>query len=518
MVSMPSLVLAVLLAIQAQTPTGVVAGRLRLADGMPAAGIRVSAMLAPDGARQGDADVGALFSQTQTEVDGRYRLENIPPGRYFIMAGRVDAPTYYPGRTDQLAATAVSVASGSPIEGIDFTIEEFSARVPAASAGLVFGQFLPTLPVAIQFHADSGTRIPVMSPRGRTQVSARPTSTAIPASGSMQPDGSMPLMVSTGEYRFSVDNLPDEYEVKSMSAGPVDILRQSLQVNGPPPPIHVTVGLKSAPPPRRPGRVVRGRVLDGITTMPWTAEAVFLSGTPGSVFSDGSFEFSGVAAGRYVVEAREGAPGNRTAQANIVVGTSDVTANLTYTSIPANVRIAGRVVVEGGNAPRLNTARILATGTAVTPIPVAADGTFKTALQEGAYQVSAEGFPPGLTVKSITSGNVDLRAGALEIQPRNGPGAPDVVVTLMATPRVKVRGRVLADPPTRPVEGAEVLLNGGPEVYRTTVAADGTFELPAVLPGEYKIAVRPFGFSNVNETVVVANLDLDLEFKSQPLY
>jgi hypothetical protein len=121
-------------------------------------------------------------------------------------------------------------------------------------------------------------------------------------------------------------------------------------------------------------------------------------------------------------------------------------------------------------------------------------------------------------VKSITSGNVDLLAGALEIQPRNGPGAPDVVVTLMATPRVKVRGRVLADPPTRPVEGAEVLLSGGPEAYRTTVAADGTFELPAVLPGEYKIAVRPFGFSNVNETVVVANLDLNLEFKSQPLY
>jgi hypothetical protein len=65
-------------------PAGVITGRILLSDGMPAVGMRVSAMLVPDSARPGAADAGALFSQTQTDENGRYRLEEIPAGRYYI--------------------------------------------------------------------------------------------------------------------------------------------------------------------------------------------------------------------------------------------------------------------------------------------------------------------------------------------------------------------------------------------------------------------------------------------------
>lgn len=124
---------------------------------------------------------------------------------------------------------------------------------------------------------------------------------------------------------------------------------------------------------------------------PWTAESVFLSGSPGTLFSDGSFEFSRVTAGRYTLQAREGPPGGRTAESDI-------------------------------------------------------------------------------------------------------------------------------DPLTRTVEGADVALTGGPQGYTTRAAADGTFEFPPVLPGQYTLMIRHFGFTNVTETVVVAGQDVNREFKSTPLY
>jgi hypothetical protein len=516
---MPVLILAILLITQIQAPAGVVSGRIQSADGKPSAGLRVSAMLAPDSGRSGDADVGALFSQTQTDEAGRYRLENIPPGRYYIMAGRVDAPTYYPGRTDQLAASAISVASGAPIEGIDFTVSDVSTSIPPGSTGFVITPIL-NVSITVNLRAESGSRVPIMSPNGRTQIVANGVSgTPVKASSVIGPDGSFSWMAPSGEYRFSIESLPDDYEVKSMSSGSVDLLRETLRLTGPAAvEVHATLGLKNPLPPRQ-GRVIRGQIFDAITARPWIGEAVYLSGRPGTVFSDGSFEFFGVPAGGHALQAREGLPGNRTAEGKVVVGNTDVTTGLTYTSIPASVRIAGRVVVEGGNAPaRLNAGRILATAADTNRVAVAADGTFKTALPEGEYQLSIDGFPPGLSLKSISSGNVDLLAEPLRVQPRNGPAMSNVVVILAATPRFRVRGRVIADPPTRPVEDAVVTLNGGPERYTTKAAADGTFEVLSVLPGQYQIAIQPFGFSNVNGTVVVANQDVNLEFKSQPLY
>jgi protocatechuate 3,4-dioxygenase beta subunit len=80
----------------AQTPAGAVAGQVLNRDGRPAASVRVSAMAVPEaGAVVNSAT--ALVSIAMTDSEGRYRLENVLPGRYYIMAGFVDLPTYYPG-------------------------------------------------------------------------------------------------------------------------------------------------------------------------------------------------------------------------------------------------------------------------------------------------------------------------------------------------------------------------------------------------------------------------------------
>ncbi|HEX4997196.1 MAG TPA: TonB family protein, partial [Terriglobia bacterium] len=103
-----------------QSLTGVVTGRILGTNGLPAVGVRVTAVLAPQGARP--TGVTAMVSLTETDTAGRYRLENIPPGRYLITAGLVDLATYYPGTPSMDSATAVPVAGNGVVSGIDFTM------------------------------------------------------------------------------------------------------------------------------------------------------------------------------------------------------------------------------------------------------------------------------------------------------------------------------------------------------------------------------------------------------------
>ena len=69
-----------------QVQPGTVTGRLLSTRGRPEAGVRIAAVPAADAEKGGAA---ALLGISLTDEDGRYRLENIPPGRYFIFAGLI---------------------------------------------------------------------------------------------------------------------------------------------------------------------------------------------------------------------------------------------------------------------------------------------------------------------------------------------------------------------------------------------------------------------------------------------
>ncbi len=117
----------------APAQSGVAAGIVRDAAGAPAAGVRVAAM-AQTSSPEGNGE-GALVSLTETDSAGRYRLENIPPGRYYIQAGLLDFPTYYPGGTSKNDATNIQITPGAVIERLDFTLVRpvgvrVSGRVP----------------------------------------------------------------------------------------------------------------------------------------------------------------------------------------------------------------------------------------------------------------------------------------------------------------------------------------------------------------------------------------------------
>jgi hypothetical protein len=106
----------------AQTNLGVVTGFVRQPDGGPAVGARVAAMTA-EGDRSA-ADVSRTVAMAVTDAEGRYRLIDVPLGRYHIAAGRLEASTYYPGTLDIDSAALVEIRAGSFLqERISFTAQ-----------------------------------------------------------------------------------------------------------------------------------------------------------------------------------------------------------------------------------------------------------------------------------------------------------------------------------------------------------------------------------------------------------
>ena len=131
---MKSFLLAAIVLIQAGPQSvGVVTGVVRGANGMPTPAVRVYAIGVRDSGEALDAGPAPLEGLTQSDAAGRYRLE-VTPGRYYIAAGSVNAPTFYPGTTDATAARIVSVTSRGLVEAIDF-----SSFVPAARSSRVAG-------------------------------------------------------------------------------------------------------------------------------------------------------------------------------------------------------------------------------------------------------------------------------------------------------------------------------------------------------------------------------------------
>jgi hypothetical protein len=123
-----SLLLVLLLQGTSPAQNASVAGEIRALDGTPAAGIRVAAKEVP---RPNETSKeSALARIAQTDKAGQYRLADIPPGRYYITAGFVDFPTYYPGVSSISEARIVEVVPGAMIVKLDFVL------VHSAGAGV----------------------------------------------------------------------------------------------------------------------------------------------------------------------------------------------------------------------------------------------------------------------------------------------------------------------------------------------------------------------------------------------
>jgi hypothetical protein len=122
-----------------------------------------------------DPAAATLTNLARTDSQGRYRLENVPPGRYFITAGFLDSPSYYPGVRTPAEARSINVVAGSATTGIDFTARPNGVRLsgrisnlpPSAPPGL----FRATLPHSGMAGADSQTPDVPVGPDGTFEFS-----------------------------------------------------------------------------------------------------------------------------------------------------------------------------------------------------------------------------------------------------------------------------------------------------------------------------------------------------------
>src|SRR4051812_17129479 len=157
----------------ARLPAGTVTGVLRTNEGAPMASVRVGIVPA-DGTDSGDV----LQAIVQTDGDGRYQIENVPPGRYHIMTGRMDSPIFHPGVDDVRRATTIVVADGdtTQVPEMVFVRTRISGRVVDATTGL--GRRIESLSICCDYFSTNS--------RGSSEVSIAPVAARIQEDGTFE--------------------------------------------------------------------------------------------------------------------------------------------------------------------------------------------------------------------------------------------------------------------------------------------------------------------------------------------
>jgi hypothetical protein len=74
---------------------------------------------------------GKSVTGYSTGEDGRFEVEGVPPGEYFLYvemqgSGNSKAPYYYPGTFDHKKASSIRVGLGEKVEGLEFLLPRWS--------------------------------------------------------------------------------------------------------------------------------------------------------------------------------------------------------------------------------------------------------------------------------------------------------------------------------------------------------------------------------------------------------
>jgi hypothetical protein len=463
-----ALVCSALLAGQtAVLQSGVVEGRVFARDGKPVAGVRVGITAIPEGnAAEGPA---ALLSLSQTDDEGRYRLENVPPGRYFVVAGSVDVPVYFPGVRRAADATPVTVTASSTIKDRDFHLTSpltlrVRGRIVGEGKGGPTQVFLSSrtvgpanpLPTPALISPDGTFEFPRVYP-GRYDVRVVPSRDFAPVT----------LVVNEAD----INDLQLDVPLSAVTDFPIT-LKISLDVEGPTPRFALQFQTSD--------------------TRPW--RTLLVGGPEASLrIAPGEFSVKPVMQGNnalpfgYSIKTMTTADGKDLKTQPLVVGADsrpEIRITLTASSA-AWMKVSGRVTGLSEVSPRESTTIQLEGPPVAAPITAEAgpDGAFEIPkVLPGTYQVrlspAVDSFPRSLVVGYTDLTNVEFpaRLGAFRVSGRvadlkelqqEGVLTPNkrLVVSMMQEPRETAR----------PNMGA--------------VAADGSFSFTQVPVGTYRLTV-----------------------------
>jgi hypothetical protein len=193
------------------TPQGIIAGRILDDEGEPMGTTMVMAMhYAYEQGKRHLVPAYTANTNPLTNDQGEFRIANLPPGKYYVMATRMKIPTgapppppaqgkieegyvttYFPNVADANSASAIDVAPGAEVRGMDI-------RMRKAKTVRVRGKILDTAGQP----AGAGT---VLS------MARRDTEMGIPFTGSM-------AMVSDGKFELT-DVAPGPYFAMVIQTG-----------------------------------------------------------------------------------------------------------------------------------------------------------------------------------------------------------------------------------------------------------------------------------------------------------
>lgn len=212
--------------------TGAISGQIRTANGEMPRKIRVAVIAVPK------SGVPSLEIAVETSADGKYQLDNIPTGQYYVLASSADAPTYYPGSPDVAGATIVSIQPGVVLESIDFSpiVSAGKPTPPAVPSELaeITGRDLladgsPSQVVVIDvtLRLDTGERLPY---KPDTSIVFTGTAGAPPVAASCVVGNLFRASVPANDsYALTVSNLAPGYAVQSIvDASMTDLLHGDL--------------------------------------------------------------------------------------------------------------------------------------------------------------------------------------------------------------------------------------------------------------------------------------------------
>lgn len=477
-----------LIPIPAQLQTGTVTGQLSSKDGTVVSGIRVSAMVvAEPGAPT--ASAATLASSALADNASRFRIENVPPGRYYVTAGLIQQPTYYPGVASVAGATAISVSAGATVASINFDIVvspgiTVKGRIvrPAGLAAtsnpqvMISGLVSPIQPVPV---GPDGSFVLTRVRPGTYSLNVRgvPPGTQAPPvtftaaekdidgieivllrtgavygrvvieGGGPRPgffltfasfkggatnlptgfptNGTFLIQLPEGDYRLSWNPFPAGFFMKSLMAGSTDLLTSPLTVSSNAPQQIVATLGVSSPPP---WVKVSGRVVGAPRGSSLSLVGGAAEGLIAAIKTDGSFEFPTVLPGTYQARISPELP---VSPVSLVVPNKDLT-DAQIVIPPLREMIPGRVVLEGGEPLRPVSLLFAVSNPAGGSVAVSAstqtDATFRVTLPEGERRIVLSA--PGYTVKLATFGATDLLKDTIKV---SATGSEELRVTLVST-------------------------------------------------------------------------------------
>lgn len=487
-----------------------IAGRVTLR-GEPVQGVLVSALSAPPTGREQQPS-------TKTDADGQYRITNLAPGKYTIMA---QAPGFAsPEEASGRLGREISLDPGETRDKIDFALVRggvITGRVSDADDQPVVEQTISlTLLTTNGWHSYSrpysrNYEMMITDDRGVYRIYGLPAGRYKVSIG--QGGGSSYRRLDYGQSYYPHTYHPD---VQEESKARVVEVTEGAEVSG----IDIRVG-KLAKTYEASGRIVHaetGRPQPGIK---WGYDGSAVSTFGAKSDANGGFKITGLIPGRYSVFA--GCEGDfYSDKVEFEVTNHDVTGLEIRRNQGASIR--GKVVVEGLSDPavlrKLSQVSLFAAGNdRNVNSNVEPDGSFYfCGLLPGRVKIRAHSFSqPGFWLIRVERDGMDLSNG---IEVSSGAQLTGVRVVLAYVTGV-IRGQVTTLNYELP-QGVRLLISArrlgdeGASIPFTAQTDDrGRFTFEGLAPGEYELSggatfvsvsgVQPPRLSHATQRALVSN-------------